>query len=159
MTFQIPGMFGAFTLGVTVPDGVMVTAVEADGLEVTDKPIELRGPSPDIRIVLSTRVTEIAGVVTSGRVPAFGRSVIAFPDNRDKWTFPSRYIALADTDERGRFTITRLPPDERYLAAVITTFDDGDQYDAEFLDSLRERAISFSLAEGERKNLSLTADR
>lgn len=156
MTFQMPGMFWSVTLAVTLPDGLMLSAIEANGVDVTDKPIELRGASPEIRVVLSTRVTEVAGVVSRDRAPASNTSVIIFPDNADKWTFPSRYIALADTDERGRFLIKRLPPDERYLAAVVSTFDDGDQYDAEFLNSLRERASAFTLRDGERKTLELT---
>jgi 5-hydroxyisourate hydrolase-like protein (transthyretin family) len=155
MTFALPGMFWSVTLGVTLPDGVMLSAIEADGVDVTDKPIELRGSAPDIRIVLTTRVTEVAGIVSNDRRPVSGRSVIVFPDNTEKWTFPSRFISLADTNERGRFTIRRLPPGERYFAAVVTSFDDGDQYDAEFLNSLRERATSFTLRDGEQKTLDL----
>ncbi len=84
--------------------------------------------------------------------------MIVFPDNAEKWTFPSRYIALADTNDRGQFTIRRLPPGERYLTAVVSTFDDGDQYDSEFLNTLRERATAFTLREGEHKTLTLNAD-
>ncbi len=67
MTFQMPGMFWSVTLGVTLPDGLMLNAIEANGVDVTDKPIELRGPAPDIRVVLTTQVTELAGIVTTRR--------------------------------------------------------------------------------------------
>jgi hypothetical protein len=157
MTFQLPGMFWAVTLGVTLPDGLMLTAIEANGVDVTDKPIDVRGRAPDIRIILTTRVTEVSGVVMYDGKPAGGRSVIIFPDNTERWTFPSRYIALADADYLGRFTIRRLPPDERYYAAVVSTFDDGEQYDPEFLNQLKAGAETLTLREGERRSITLTA--
>ena len=158
MTFQLPGMFWSVTLGVTLPDGLMLSAIEADGADVTDKPIDLRGAAPDIRIVLTTRVTEVSGIVMKDGKPLGGRSVVIFPDNIERWTFPSRYIALADADYQGRFTIRRLPPEERYYAAAVGTFDDGEQYDPDFLSRLRERAVTFTLRPGEQKTLTLNAD-
>jgi hypothetical protein len=158
MTFQLAGMFWSVTLGVTLPDGLMLSAIEADGVDVTDKPIELRGSTPDIRIVLTTRVTEVNGVVAKDGKPVGSRTVIVFPDNSERWTFPSRYIAIADTDHLGRFTIRRLPPEERYYATVVASFDDGEQYDPEFLNGLRERAATFTLRAGEQQTLALNAD-
>ena len=158
MTFQLPGMFWSATLGVTLPDGLMLSAIEANGVDVTDTPIDLRGAPPDIRIVLTTRITEVSGVAMKDGKPSAGRSVVVFPDNSERWTFPSRYIALVDTDYLGRFTIKRLPPEERYYAAVVATFDDGDQYDPDFLNRLRERAATFTLGAGEQKTLTLAAD-
>jgi len=153
--FDMPGVFGPVTLGVDLPDGVMLTAIEANGIDVTDRPIELRGNAPDVRIVLSTRVTEVSGVVTSERKPLANASVVVFPEDRGKWTFPSRYVAFADTDSQGRFLIRRLPSGERYLAAVVDYLDDGDQFDQELLERLRDRATAFTLGEGERKTLNL----
>ena len=155
-TFRIPGVLGAVTLGVNLPDGLMLSAIEANGVDVTDKPIELRGNPPEIRIVLSTSVTEVSGVVTSGRAPLTGASVVVFPDDRSKWAFPTRYVTFADVDDQGRFVIRRLPPRERYLAAVVTSLDDGDQFDQELLERLRDRATAFALGDGERRTLNLT---
>jgi hypothetical protein len=157
--FAIPGLFGPVTLDVELPDGLMLVAVEADGVDVTDKPIELRGSSPDVRIVVSTKVTEVSGVVTSGRTPVANVSVIVFPENPGLLTYPTRRIAFADNDAAGRFVRRRLPPNERYLAAVVTSFDDGDQFDPEFLNGLRQRATSLTLREGEHTALSLTLER
>jgi hypothetical protein len=158
-SFQIPGLLGSVTLGVNLPDGLMLAAIEANGVDVTDKPIDLRGAPPDIRIVLSTRVTEVSGVVSNGRVPVAGASVVVFPDDRTKWAFPSRYVTFADADGQGRFVIRRLPSHERYFAAVVTSLDDGDQFDQELLERLREHAATFALGEGERKTISLTLER
>ena len=152
-------MFWSVTLGVTLPDGLMLSAIEADGVDVTDKPIDLlRGAAPDIRIVLTTRVTEVRGTVMNDGKPLGSRSVVIFPDNSERWTFPSRYIALADADYQGRFTIRRLPPEERYYAAAVATFDDGDQYDPDFLNGLRQRAVTFTLRPGEQTTLTVNTD-
>ncbi len=156
MTFDMPGVFGPVTLGVSLPDSLMLATIEANGNDVTDKPIELLGSAPDLRIVLTTRVTEVSGVVTIDRAPAGNASVIVFPEDRSKWTFPSRYIAFADTDAAGRFVIRRLPPTERYFAAVVASLEDGDQFDPELLERLREHATGFTLGEGERKALNLS---
>jgi len=153
--FQLVGLLGAITLSVKAPDGLMLAAIEANGVDVTDKPIELRGNAPEIRIVLSTRVTEISGTVTSGRAPLANASVVVFPEDRGKWAFPSRYVTFADTDEQGRFVIRKLPSRERYFAAVVTALDDGDQFDQELLERLGGRATAFTLGDGERKTLNL----
>jgi hypothetical protein len=154
-TFDMPGVFGPVTLGVNLPDGLMLTAIEANGADVTDRPIELRGNAPDVRIMLSTRVTEISGVVTSDRQPLANVSVVVFPEDRGKWTFPSRYVTFADTDGQGRFAIRRLPSGERYFAAIVDYLEDGDQFDQELLERLRDRGTAFTLGEGERKTLNL----
>jgi len=158
-SFDMPGLFGPITLAVTLPDSLMLSAIEANGVDVTDKPIEFRGNPPEIRIVLSTRVTEVSGVVSSGGVPVSGASVVVFPEDRGKWAFPSRYVTFADTEGQGRFAIRRLPSRERYFAAVVTSLEDGDQFDQELLERLRDRATAFTLDDGERKTLSLTLER
>jgi len=41
----------------------------------------------------------------------------------------------------------------------VTSLEDGDQFDPEFLDSLRSRASAFTLGDGARTSLSLPLDR
>jgi hypothetical protein len=137
----------------------MLSAIEANGVDVTDKPVELRGNAPELRIVLSRRVTEVSGVVTSARAPIPNVTVVVFPEDREKWSFPSRYVAFADTDNQGRFVIPRLPGRERYFAAVVTSLEDGDQFDQDLLDRLRPGATLFTLGEGERRTLNLVLER
>jgi len=158
-TFQMPGMRGPILLGVNLPDGLMLSAIEANGVDVTDKPVEFRGNAPEVRIVLSRRVTEVSGVVTSARAPVPNVTVLVFPEDREKWAFPSRYVAFADTNDQGRFVIPRLPARERYLAAVVTSLEDGDQFDQDLLDRLRPGATLFTLGEGERRTLNLALER
>ena len=71
------------------------------------------------------------------------------------WTLQN-LVAFADTDAAGRFVIRRLPPTERYFAAVVASLEDGDQFDPELLERLREHATGFTLGEGERKALNLS---
>jgi hypothetical protein len=66
--------------------------------------------SSDVRIILTSRVTEIAGRVREGNQPVAGVPVLVFPEDQTKWTFPSRFVAVGNADDQGRFAIRRLPP-------------------------------------------------
>jgi 5-hydroxyisourate hydrolase-like protein (transthyretin family) len=155
-TFQLMGMFGPVYFGARLPAGLMLKSIELNGTDVTDKAADLRGPNPlEVRFVLTNRVTELSGVATIGGTPASNVSVVVFPDDERKWTFPSRYVAFVDTGDDGRFTLRQLPPDERYFAAIVSSLEDGDQFDPELLRTLRDRATSFTLREGEHKTLTV----
>jgi hypothetical protein len=158
-TFTMPGLFGPIRLGVNLPDGLMLRGIEQNGNDVTDQPIELRGAASDVRVIVTSRVTEISGLVTGGSAPVTNGSVIVFSEDQTKWSFPTRYITFADTDDQGRFLVRRLPPGERYFAAVVPLLEDGEQFDPELLRTLRDRATSFTLGDGERKSLTLALDR
>jgi len=152
--FQLAGMTGPFHLEVeNVPDGWAVKSLLLDGTDVTDEPIELNGEGT-IRIVLTDRVTLVGGTIQS-RSAAATQSVIVFPDDETKWTWPTRYVKSARADEQGQFQIRGLPAGDRYLAAAVDYLEDGDEQDPQFLERLRNRATSFSLNEGEQRALQL----
>jgi hypothetical protein len=153
--FRLAGTNGPFYLDVGgIPDGWMVAAILIDGADVTDAPIDLKGQNATARIVLTDRVTTITGVVQS-RNGVAGRTVLVFPDDSTKWTYPSRYVRTVRTDEEGRFRVSALPPNERYQALAVDYLEDGEEQDPQVLDRLRGRATSLSLSEGEQRSIYL----
>ncbi len=86
--------------------------------------------------------------------PVRDYSVIVFSAERERWTFPSRFVALARPNQDGRFTVSRLPPDD-YLAIALPTVQGTEWQDPEFLDQLVREATPFGLTAGEAKTLEL----
>ncbi len=153
--FSVAGMMGPFQLHVEgLPEGWAVKAITLNGVDVTDSPIDLKGArNADARIVLTDRVTGLTGVITAK--DAARKSVVIFPEDAARWTYPSRYIRTVRTDDEGVFMVSGLPGGTRYRALAVESLDDGDGEDPEFLERMRERATSFSLDEGERKTVEL----
>jgi len=141
-----------------LPAGWTVKAILLENEDVTDRSIELRdAQAKTLRVVLTDRVTGAVGSITA---PSFGDTtasqaiVLMFADNEKKWAYPSRFIRTLRAD-RGRFEVTGLPPNEEYRAVAVDFLDDGEEYDPDFLKKMRERAVRFSLREGERIALDL----
>lgn len=139
-----------------LPEGWSVKAILVNGLDVSDGRIALgAGQESEARIVLTDRVAEV-----SGAVPVSPKSksvnVVVFPEDETKWTYPSRYVRVAQADARGRFRVTGLPPGQRYLALATDYLEDGEHNDPEFLTRMREVAVRFSLDEAEKRALDLT---
>jgi hypothetical protein len=161
-TFRLMGLIAPVRLEVSeLPEGWTVKAIVVDGVDMTDQPIEVRnGRTAQVRILLTDRATEVTGAVAppSFRDAAERRrdhTIVVFPADRAKWTYPSRYLRTTRADAQGAFRITGLPP-ERYLAVAVDYLEDGEGTDADFLERVLERATTFSLDEGERKTVSLT---
>ncbi len=159
-TFRLAGLSGLATITVQgLPDGWMVKSIIVDGTDRTDEPLDFRnGGESDVRIVLTDRITALTGTVGDG-VPSRDDArrdytVVVFPDDATKWTYPSRYVRSARTGEQGTFRITGLPP-ERYLAVAVDFVEDGEWTDPEFLERIRPDATSFSLAEAENRTLDV----
>jgi hypothetical protein len=81
--------------------------------------------------------------------------VVVFAADASKWSYPSRFVRTASTDETGRFRINGLPPAERYLIVAADYLDDGEHYDPEFLERMRATATEFSLDDAEARTLDL----
>jgi hypothetical protein len=152
--FQVAGMSGPTRLEVEgVPDGWAVKAILLDGEDVTDKAFEPSGGGT-LRIVMTNRLTTVSGTIQSN-AEIRDHSVIVFPDDATKWTFPSRFVRTARADRDGRFQLRGLPPGDRYLAVAVDYLEEGEEQDAQFLERLRNRASSFSLGDGEQRSIQL----
>jgi hypothetical protein len=157
--FRLTGLTGLATLSVQgLPDTWMVKSIIVNGADQTDEPLDFtNGGTADVRIVLTDRVTTLSGSVSDTQPrddTSREATIVVFPDDAAKWTYPSRYVRSVRSDARGAFRITGLPP-ERYLAVAVDFLEDGEWTDPEFLERIRPEATTFSLAEGERRGLDL----
>jgi hypothetical protein len=154
--FEVGSLTGPFRLAVEgLPDEWAVKAIVMDDGDALDTPIELApGQRAVARVVLTTRLTEVTGVVAAIE-PNSPVSIIVFPENSEKWGHRSRYVRAVQTDARGNFRLAGLPPGERYLAFATDYLEEEEHLDPEFLTSIRNLSVPFSLEEAEKRALDL----
>jgi protocatechuate 3,4-dioxygenase beta subunit len=130
-------------------DGWMLKRVALNGLDVTDDPIEISGKTlDDVEIVLTRRLTEVAGTVTDPRgAGVAGAAVVLFADDPGRWGPGSRFTSKATTDAQGRFSIRGLPP-ARYVAVAVDSLEDGEDTNPEALDMWRVAGTRVTLGDG-----------
>jgi protocatechuate 3,4-dioxygenase beta subunit len=153
-TFELRNLFGPTFLRVNAPSGWTLKQVLLDGRDVTDTPIDFsEGQSiGGIQIVLSRRVSLVAGTITDSRgQPATDATVVVFPADERLWYFRSRFIRAARPDQQGRYEIRALPAYDDYLIAVVQALEDGQAGDPEFLAAIRSNATRLALNDGETK--------
>ena len=143
-----------------LPDNWAIKAILLDDTDVTDRAIDLsRDQGTTIRVVLTDRVTELAGSVTSGSFAPTdadtNATVVIFPDDETKWPYPSRFVRSTRANEDGTFRVAGLPPAVDYRAVAVDYLEDGEETDPEFLKRIRDRAARFSLREGEQRAIDL----
>jgi hypothetical protein len=157
-TFELNGLIGSHVLRVErVPDGWNVKSIRANGRDITDTPIEFRGSEQvTVQVVLTNRISELSGTVKANGNTVTSASVVLFPEDPAQWVFPARRVKMARVDQNGVFRIKSLPAGERYLALAVDYLEQGEFQDPVFLERMKGRAVSFSLNDGENKNLDLT---
>jgi len=142
--------------GASTP-GWTVHAVRQNGVDVTDSGIEFTpgGDASGIEIELTNHASEVTGLVTNARGEVMkDYTVVVFSQNRDEWTWNSRYRSQGRPDQDGRFKIRALPAGQ-YYAIALDAVDPNDSGDPEFLERLRTKATMLSLGDGETKTLDL----
>src|SRR4029078_11753076 len=97
-------------------------------------------PLGNVEVVLTRTVTEIAGGIADDRGQRLlDPRVLAFATDRTRWYANSRYLAYANPDEEGAFSVRGLPPGDYYVAAVEDGSDiveSGGLEDPELLERL-----------------------
>jgi hypothetical protein len=158
-TFRVSGLRGRRIFRVNgLPPTWVLQAVRLNGTDITDTGVEFKGDSNEegLEIVLTDRVSEINGKVTdTNGQPTREYTVVIFPDDATRWTFPSRYVRAARPDQQGLFKVRGLPPDDRYLAVAVDYIEEGEGGDPQFLEQIKDRATRVGLGEGEVKALDL----
>jgi hypothetical protein len=158
LTFELsaPAAELGLRVDVTSPEFVL-KAIRVRGIDITDTGVDLTsGNSLDeVEIELTNRPPELSGIVVNTRGEVLtNATVVVFPEDRDRWIFESRLIAtVRPSAQDGRFRVRTLPPG-RYLAAAVEQLQ-PTQHDPAFLETLRPRAVAFSLSDGQTTTLDL----
>jgi len=143
-----------------LPENWAVKAIMLDNEDVTDRSVDVRNGRPNaLRVVLTDKVTDVVGSITSASGADTGRTasamVVVFADEETKWSYPSRFVRSVRASEKGTFQVTGLPANAVYRAIAVDYLEEGEETDPEFLKRMRERATRFSLSEGERRAIDL----
>jgi hypothetical protein len=135
----------------------MLRSVTIDGEDVTDVPYELTNGDviDNVRLVLTDRLTDVAGGVSNERGQAVKDYVVVVqPEEPKPAQIATRYIQTARPDQDGRFRVRRLPPG-RYVITALEALEEGRQWDPEYQPKLRDAGKAFSIKEGESIVLDL----
>jgi hypothetical protein len=156
-TFEVSNLSGQRIVRVNVRSPQwMLKRITRDGIDITDAPVDLRKDDVgDVEVVLTSKVTAVSGSVTDARgQPTADYSVVIFAADADKWTDPSRFIALARPNQDGSFIARALPP-ENYLAIALAGVTGSEWQDPEFLARIKDRATAVAVGDGEMKMIAL----
>jgi hypothetical protein len=163
LRFEMAGLQGPRRLKLSrAPAGFTLKAILVHGLDATDAVLPFGRPNQsldDVEIVLTNRVTEVAGSVADARGRRASRvAVVAFAIDPSLRYGRSRFVAAVACDREGHFRIEGLPPGDYYVA-VLDKRELADVYgeieDVEFLETLVPGSQRVALAEGQRATLSV----
>jgi protocatechuate 3,4-dioxygenase beta subunit len=156
-TFTIDNVFGPARFDVSMPDGWAVKAIVAGGRDITDTSIDVRSGEPlhGVQIVLTNHIATIAGDLSDeAGAPLADGTVVVFSADRARWFDGTRFVRAVRPDQHGRYQITGLLPGD-YLLAAVDYVEEGGWNEADFLESLRERAQKVAIAEGQTLTIPL----
>ena len=157
-SFAYESLVGPAVLQVSgLPPGWAVKSIRRDGADVTDRPVDFSdGAAPQVEIVLTNRLTGIAGRVrrANSRQAASDYTVVVFPSRQEQWTFGARLIRAVRAGQDGGYQIEGLPAGD-YLAIAVDALPRFAWTDAAVLERLAVHATPVRLREGERRSLEL----
>ena len=147
-SFTLTGVMpGVYTLRTGI--GLLKSAV-VDGRDTADFPLEFTGDRDvsGVVVTVTDKASELSGTLTNAAgAPALDQTIIVAPTDSRYWMPGSRRISTTRTVAEGRYLIRNLPPGD-YLLAVVGDFEQGAQYDPEFLRGLGSGAVRVTITEG-----------
>jgi hypothetical protein len=151
-------MPGTYMLRANGPRGWMMKAVYVDGREVTDLPLDVKSENiGGINVIFTDKIGSVTGAVRDGRGTGIGNiNVIAFPADPKLWVAQSRHIITARTDAAGSYRLSAVPAGD-YLIAAVEDVEQGEWFDPEFLEQIKNEATRLRMGEGEQKTQDLKA--
>jgi hypothetical protein len=151
-------MPGVYVLRATAPRGWTMKAIYVDGRDITDMPLEVKSDNiGSLNVIFTDKISSVTGAVRDGRGNGIGNvSVIAFPSDQKLWVPQSRHILTARTDSAGTYRLAAVPPGD-YLIVAVEDVDQGEWFDPEFLDQIKDDATKIKVGEGEQKTQDLKA--
>ncbi len=141
MTFEVLGVFGPTTLGVSpLPAGWAVKSIDYDGADLANRPLDVQGGQlvTGVTVMLSKGLPDLQGTLLDPAGAPSAGTVLLFPDDPDKWIEESRLTRVARPDETGRFVFHKTVPGSYYVVA-LDYVQTGDWNDPAFLEALRPR--------------------
>jgi hypothetical protein len=133
--------------------GWILKSVTVGARDVTDTPIQLRSGETlaTVAVVFTDQLNEINGTVADDQgTPAPDFTVLAFPTDATLWRAQARQIMTARPDQTGKYRIRGLPPGQYYLTTVDPT-EQGEWFEAAYLDEHRGGASRVTLVDGDTK--------
>jgi len=128
-----------------------------NGVDVIDSGFDVPagGAVDNVVVAMTSRHSEVSGSVVDAAGDRIRDCVvIVFAQNSQRWTGPTRYVAATRPDQESVFH-ARIPAGDYYAAAFEHSEPQPPPTDADVLSQLRDRAIAFSIADGETKKLEL----
>jgi hypothetical protein len=158
-TFEATIQPGLNTVRVlNLPSSLALKAVRVGGVDVTDTGFEVK-PGENvsgIEVELTSHPTVVSGQVSDGRgAPTRDCFVVVFARDEAKWEGTSRYIQTARPDQDGRFKVSGLPPGDYHAVATAGIRQPGEAGDPDILKRVVDRAVRFSIGDGENKVVDL----
>jgi hypothetical protein len=133
--------------------GWRLSSVTVNGRDVTDVPVDLRAGQAlsNVLISLTDMMSEITGTLTTTTgAPVTEYTVLAFSTDPSFWQAQSRHISTARPDQTGKYRIRGLPPGSYYIATVDPA-EQGEWFEASYLDQHRIGAARVVINDGETK--------
>ena len=147
--FTVEGVVpGRYVLRVTGVPGFLRSALH-NGEDVLDTALVVGEANvSNLALTMAEAGGSVAGVLTDGRgSPVQGYTVVIAPADRRLWLPGSRRILMARTGIDGRYRFGGLPTGA-YLLAAVVDFENGAQFDPEFLTALSAASLPVSATEG-----------
>ncbi len=148
-SFEVTGAIGPVQISLfPIPNGWTIKSIDYDGHDFSVLPLEVKNGQKleGITIVLSNKLPTVAGTLTDEKLKPAEGTVILFPEDTARWTDNARSIRTARPDQSGRFEFQLIPAGD-YLLSAVEYVQDGDWFDPEFLQELREHARKISVVE------------
>ena len=156
-SFEVKGVLSDTLLSIGPLTGEWtLKAIEVDGRDMADLPLPIEQGKmlSGIRVVLTSRPTIIRGALRDEKLNPAEGTVIAFSEDSAKWREGSRSIRATRLDQRGVFTFKGLPAGNYFLVA-LDSVQEGQWYDPEFLEGLKDRASRVAIVDVESKQVDL----
>jgi hypothetical protein len=156
-SFEMPALAGTFVLQPASPlRGWILQSVMLGERDLLDNPLTLTGSEEitGVQVIFTDQLADLSGNTADaeGR-PAAGCAVAIFPAEGTPG-FASRRTRLLRADQNGRFSVSDLPSGS-YLAAAMEDVDGEGWLSADSLRRLRNTAMPVTLADRDRKIITL----
>ncbi len=154
--FEIASIVEPCFLQVSAGGGWGLTSIRHLGVDMTDDRIEVRpGRTVDgVEVTLTRQRAMVVGSVrrADGK-PVTAYTVVAFAEDRDRWTEPTRYVRTARSDSNGQFELSLRP--QTYLVVALEGPPTGAGAVPELLERLKDGATTVRVTEGSTQTVTL----